>query len=93
MEELDLREQLEFEVLGDIKPTIINILGFYKTDCLYDCTVHLVGTSCIEVPAFYPYLVYRGWCADEKGKEIIKELYKQNLIKIHKKEKLWGDKQ
>ncbi len=89
MEKLNLRENLEFEVLGDIKPTIRKILGFYKYEMISDCTVHLVGTSCIELPAYYPRLVYRGWCADEKGKEIIKELYKQNLIKIHKKEKLW----
>lgn len=77
IERVDFSKSTDFKVLGDIKPTVIKILGYYDTYMSSDCDVHLKGTS-ISVPAWYPYLT----CYTYSGvsKEIINELLKNNLI-------------
>lgn len=82
MNELDLTKTIDFEVLDDIKPTIIEILGYYSTEMTEDCTVWLVGTHII-LPAYWRYLTYGGWMAKEIDKKIITTLYERKLIKIH----------
>lgn len=82
MNELDLTKTIDFEVLGDIEPTIIEILGGYQTEMLSDCSLHLVGTN-LELPGFWRWLTYRGWMAREIDKKIITTLYERKLIKIH----------
>lgn len=86
MADLDLTKTIDFEVLGDIEPTIIKHLGFYKADMTSDCAVHLAGTGAIELPAYWKYLTYRGWCdkdGDTVAKRIVTDLYEQGLIKVH----------
>lgn len=82
MNELDLTKTIDFEVLGDIKPIVTEVLGGYQTEMLSDCTVWLVGTL-LEVPAFWPYLTYSGWNATDVDKEIITKLYERKLVKVH----------
>ena len=79
---LDLNKTIDFDVVGDIKPTIVEILGFYETEMWGDCTVHLKHTN-IELPAYWRYLTYRGWNATETDKRIIKALYSRGLIRVH----------
>lgn len=85
MEHLDFTKTIDFEVLGDIKPTIIKHLGFYEAEMTSDCAVYLKGAFAIEVPAYWHYLTYRGWCdksGDTVSKRIITDLYEQGIIKI-----------
>ncbi len=84
IEQLDFAKTIDFEVLGDIKPTIIEILGSYDTVMIGDCTLHLKGTQ-LELPAFWKYLTYSGWLSQDRAvdKKIISELYQKGLIKIH----------
>lgn len=84
MEDLDLTKSIDFEVVGDIKSTIIEILGYYDTAMTSDCDLHLKGTN-ISLPAFYPYLTYYAFHCDKEtvDKKIIMALYQKGLIKIH----------
>ena len=86
MEELDLTKTIEFEVLGDIKPTIIEILGSYETWMSSDCDLHLKGTL-ISLPAYCKWLTYYGSFHDIRDmsteQRIIKALYEKGLIKVH----------
>ena len=85
MEELDLAKTIDFEVVGDIKPIIVEILGYYDTYMSSDCDLHLRGTG-ISLPAYYPYLTYYGLFdkEDSINKKIISALYQKGLIKPHK---------
>ena len=73
---------IDFDVLGDIKPTVIEILGYYDTWSSSDCDYHLSGTS-ISLPGYWKWLTYYGWMNQEIDKKIIRALYEKGLIKIH----------
>ena len=84
IDKLDFTKTMDFEVVGDIKPTIIEILGYYETEMWGDCTLHLKGTH-LELPAFWRYLTYRGWNTMKNGieRKIIQKLWDRKLIKLH----------
>lgn len=83
--ELDFSKDMEFKVLGDIGPTIREILGSYSTYMCSDCTVGLEGSD-LELPGYYPYLVYRECFYrefrgnDGKDQKIISTLLDRGLI-------------
>lgn len=80
IEQIDFSQRLNFKVIGDIKPTIINLIGRYETGMTSDCDLHLKGTN-ISLPAYYPYLTYYAFdISRETDEKIIKELLKNNLI-------------
>lgn len=82
--ELDFTKTMDFEVIGDIKPIIKDILGHYQTYMTSDCALHLKGTM-IDLPAYCPYLTYySGFLKDREVEiKIISALYEKGIIKIH----------
>lgn len=83
MNELDLTKTMDFEVVGDIKLTIIEVIGYYHTYMSSDCDLHLQGAVGISLPAYYPYLTYYGCFANESDKKLIQKLWDRKLIKLH----------
>ena len=82
MNELDFSKTIAFEVLGDIKPTVKEVLGYYATMNQYDNSAWIYGTH-LEFPAFrIGVLTYHGWQANESDKQIIEKLYTKGIIKV-----------
>ena len=82
--EIDLSKDIDFEVIGDIKPTVREVIGFYNTYMTDDCDVHLDGTPGISLPAYWPYLTYWAFYKNKKSKELIKTLLDKKLIKFYR---------
>lgn len=84
MNELDFSKTIDFKLLGDIKPTVKEVLGYYATDKRSDYSVWIVGTH-LELPAFKSgVLTYHGWVASEIDRNIVMTLYKKGLVKVRK---------
>lgn len=82
IEQLDFSKEMDFKVVGDIKPTIINILGKYETGITSDCALHLKGTN-LSLPAYCPYLTYYAFGTTRQiDEKIIRNLLKNNLIEL-----------
>lgn len=82
IQELDFTQSIDFEVVGDIKPTVIEVVGKYDTWMGSDCDLHLSGTT-ISLPAYWSWLTYWGFCSNEKDVQLIKLLLERGLIKFH----------
>ena len=79
----NLDKTMEFNVVGDIKPVIKQILGEYEEWESPDCDVHLKGASGIGLPGYYPRMTYYSSFAKPKCRWIIAQLYKEGLIELH----------
>lgn len=80
--DIDFSRSMDFEVLGDIKPTIEKILGYYDTYMTSDCDLHLKGSG-LSLPAYWKYLTYWAFGDCTVDIKIIKALLDDNLIKFH----------
>lgn len=72
---------MEFNVLGDITPIVIEELGEYVERDV-DFSTYLKGASGIDLPGWSPFLTYYGCFANSASKVIIQRLYDEGLIKL-----------
>lgn len=80
--DIDFSKDIDFEVVGNLKSAITEILGYYLTEMGSDCDLHLVGTG-ISLPAYWRYLTYRSWICREIDEKIVKALLAKKVIKFH----------